>query len=226
MSGFEWDWDYVWEILPVLGEASILTVKATLLGFVLAALLGLLFAVLRMSRIRALSLAVSGLVEFIRSTPLLIQIFFLYYVGPEFGINLSALTAGILALGLHYGCYCAEVYRAGLEAVPRGQWEAAHALNLSPLVTFRDVILPQAIPPVVPALGNYLVALFKETPLLSAIAVVELMQMAKILGSESFQYTEPVTLVGLFFLFFSLLSAALIRWLEGWLKTRHGGVRI
>ncbi len=225
MSGFQWDWEYTWEILPVLGEASWVTLQATIAGFLLAALLGLLFAVLRMSRLRPLSLATAGLVEFIRSTPLLIQIFFLYYVGPEIGLTLSAMTAGVLALGLHYGCYCAEVYRAGLEAVPRGQWEAAHALNLSPLVTFRDVILPQAIPPVVPALGNYLVALFKETPLLSAIAVVELMQMAKILGSDSFQYTEPVTLVGLFFLFFSLVSAALIRLLERWLKTRHGGVR-
>ncbi|WP_349432692.1 ectoine/hydroxyectoine ABC transporter permease subunit EhuD [Methylomarinum sp. Ch1-1] len=223
MNGLRWDWEYTWEILPVLGQASIITVKATLWSFLLAALLGLLFALLRLSHIRPLSLIVAGVIECIRSTPLLIQIFFLYYVGPELGLNLSAIHAGILALGVHYGCYCAEVYRAGLESIPRGQWEAAHALNLSPLITIRDVILPQAIPPVVPALGNYLVALFKETPLLSAIAVVELMQMAKILGSETFQYTEPMTLVGLFFLFFSLVSSVLIRCLERWFKTRHRG---
>ena len=151
------------------------------------------------------------MVEFIRSTPLLIQIFFLFFVLPEFGIVLDAFTAGVLALGLHYGAYCSEVYRAGLEAVPRGQWEAATALNLDQLATFRDIILPQALPPVVPALGNYLVALFKETPLLSAIAVLELMQTAKILGSETFRYNEPITLVGLFFLAMSLVSAAGIR---------------
>lgn len=221
----EWDWNYTLEILPVLGQASLLTVKATLSGFALALVLGLVFAVLRMSGLMFVRWIATGIVEFIRSTPLLIQIFFLYYVMPEFGLTLDAMTAGIFALGLHYACYCAEVYRSGLDNIPKGQWEAAMALNLSPFVTFRDIIIPQAIPPLVPALSNYLVALFKETPLLSAIAVLELMQTAKILASESFQYTEPITLVGLYFLFFSLVAAALTRQLEAWLNTRHGGSR-
>ena len=222
---FEWDWNYTWEILPILGEASLVTLKATLLGFALAAVLGLAFALLRMSRLVYIRWITTAIIEFIRSTPLLIQIFFLYYVMPEFGLTLDAMTAGILALGVHYACYCSEVYRAGLDNVPKGQWEAAIALNLSPYATLRNVIIPQAIPPVVPALSNYLVALFKETPLLSAIAVLELMQTAKILASESFQYTEPITLVGLYFLVFSLISAALSRQLEAWLNTRHGGSR-
>jgi polar amino acid transport system permease protein len=217
-----WDWGYALEILPALAEASIITVEATILGFLLAAALGLVLAVLRMSALRPLALATGGLVEFIRSTPLLIQIFFIYFVLPEAGIALDALTAGVLALGLHYGTYCAEVYRAGLENVPRGQWEASVALNLTPYHTFRDVILPQAIPPVIPALGNYLVALFKETPLLSSIAVLELMQTAKILGSENFRYTEPITLVGLFFLAFSLIAAGLVRLVESRLQRRPG----
>jgi polar amino acid transport system permease protein len=216
------DWEYTLEILPVLAEASIITIEATILGFILAATLGLVLAILRMSKTVWVSWAAGGFIEFIRSTPLLIQIFFLYFVFPEFGIVLDAMVAGVLALGLHYGSYCSEVYRAGLENIPKGQWEASIALNLSPYVTFRDIIIPQAIPPVVPALGNYLVALFKETPLLSAIAVLELMQTAKILGSESFQYTEPITLVGAFFLVFSLVSAALIRRVESYLKTRRG----
>jgi polar amino acid transport system permease protein len=215
-----WDWDYAFEILPILGEASIVTVQATVLGFALALVLGLAFAIGRMVGPRWLRRTVGGIVEFVRSTPLLIQIFFLYYVMPDFGLALDALATGVIALGLHYGAYCSEVYRAGLDNVPKGQWEASIALNLSPWTTFRDVILPQAIPPVVPALGNYLVALFKETPLLSAIAVMELMQTAKILGSESFQYTEPITLVGVFFLVFSLISAALIRRLEWRLRQR------
>lgn len=220
MTGALWDWDYAIEILPILGEAAIVTVQATLAAFLLALVLGLAFAIGRMAGPRWSRIAVAGVVEFIRSTPLLIQIFFLYYAMPEFGVTLDAMPAGILALGLHYGAYCSEVYRAGLENVPKGQWEASVALNLSPWTTFRDVILPQAIPPVVPALGNYLVALFKETPLLSAIAVLELMQTAKILGSESFQYTEPITLVGLFFLAFSLLSAAAVRQAERRLQAR------
>lgn len=217
-----WDWAYAWEVLPILAEASVVTLQATLMGFVLALVLGLVFAVGRMAGPAWLRLAVAGVVEFVRSTPLLIQIFFLYYVMPEFGVTIDAMPAGVLALGLHYGAYCSEVYRAGLENVPKGQWEASLALNLSPLTTFKNVILPQAIPPIVPALGNYLVALFKETPLLSVIAVLELMQTAKILGSESFQYTEPITLVGLFFLVFSLVSAALIRRVEQRLKQRAG----
>lgn len=208
------DWSYTIEILPVLAQAAIVTIQATLLGFLLAATLGLALALLRMSPSKAVAMPATAFVEFIRSTPLLIQIFFLYFVFPKFGVSLSAFTAGVIAIGLHYGTYCSEVYRAGLEGVPRGQWEASIALNLSPYRTLRDVIIPQAIPPMVPALGNYLVALFKETPLLAAIAVPELMQTAKNLGSESFRYTEPITLVGLFFLVMSLVSAVLVRMVE------------
>ena len=215
-----WDWNYAWEVLPVLAEASVVTVQATLAGFALALLVGLLFAVGRMAGPAWLRWAVAGVVEFLRSTPLLIQIFFLYFVLPKAGIVLDAFTAGVLAIGIHYAAYCSEVYRAGFDNIPRGQWEASVALNLSSWTTLRDIIIPQAIPPVVPALGNYLVALFKETPLLSAIAVLELMQTAKIIGSETFRYTEPITLVGLFFLAMSLVSAALIRGLEGLLARR------
>jgi polar amino acid transport system permease protein len=219
-----WDWSYTWEILPTLARASLVTIQATILGFLLAATVGLLLAILRMSKSGWVAIPTAGFIEFIRSTPLLIQIFFVFFVFPEFGVNLSAMTAGVLAIGLHYGTYCSEVYRSGLANIPRGQWEASTALNLSGFHTFRDVIIPQAIPPVVPALGNYLVALFKETPLLSAIAVLELMQTAKILGSENFRYTEPITLVGLFFLVFSLVTAALIRQVERHFSQR-GGMR-
>jgi polar amino acid transport system permease protein len=209
-----WDWSYALEILPVLAQASIVTIQATLLGFVLAATLGLVIAILRMSPVNWISVPTGLIAEFIRSTPLLIQIFFLYFVLPEFGITMDAFAAGVLALGVHYATYCAEVYRSGLDNVPRGQWEASIALNLSPFHTFRDIIIPQAIPPVIPALGNYFVALFKETPLLSAIAVMELMQRAKILGSQTFRYIEPITIAGIFFLVMSLLAATLIRTIE------------
>lgn len=215
-----WDWNYAWEIQPILGEASLITLQATVLGFLMALVLGLVLAILRMVGPKPLRYLVAGFIEFVRSTPLLIQIFFLYYILPHVGITMGAMLTGVIALGVHYGAYCSEVYRAGLEGVPKGQWEASTALNLSSWVTLRDIILPQAIPPIVPALGNYLVALFKETPLLSAIAVLELMQTAKILGSESFQYVEPITLVGVFFLIFSLISAFFIRRFERRLNRR------
>ena len=214
-----WDWAFALEILPTLARAAVVTIQATLLGFVIAALLGLAIAVARIAVPRT-GWAISVLVELIRSTPLLIQIFFLYFVLPNFGIVLDAFAAGVIAIGVHYAAYCSEVYRAGFDNIPRGQWEASIALNLSAWTTFKDIIIPQAIPPVVPALGNYLVALFKETPLLSAIAVLELMQTAKIIGSETFRYTEPITLVGLFFLAMSLVSAMLIRGVEELLNRR------
>ncbi|RUU52887.1 ectoine/hydroxyectoine ABC transporter permease subunit EhuD [Mesorhizobium sp. M2C.T.Ca.TU.002.02.1.1] len=214
-----WDWSFTLEILPTLASAAIITIEATLIGFVIAALLGLALALVRIA-IPWTAWPISVLVELIRSTPLLIQIFFLYFVFPKFGIVLDAFTAGVIAIGLHYAAYCSEVYRAGFDNIPRGQWEASIALNLPQWATFRDIIIPQVIPPIVPALGNYLVALFKETPLLSAIAVLELMQTAKIIGSDTFRYTEPMTLVGLFFLVMSLVSAALIRILERLLNRR------
>jgi len=216
------DWQFALQILPQLARAALVTIEATFLGFAVAAVLGLVLALLRRSHNPWTSAITGGFIEFIRSTPVLIQIFFLFFVFPRFGIVIPAFAAGVLALGLHYACYCSEVYRAGLEGVPRGQWEAAVALNLGPLRTYRDVIIPQAIPPVVPALGNYLIGMFKETPLLSAIAVLELMQTAKIIGSETFRYLEPITMVGAFFLVMSLVSAAGVRRVEAWLKSRRG----
>lgn len=220
-----WDWSYTWQILPQLAGAALITIEATVLGFAVAAVLGLILAVLRMSKNPWIANPITGAIEFIRGTPVLIQIFFMFYVLPQFGLTMPALLTGVIALGLHYATYCSEVYRAGLENIPRGQWEAAVALNLTPYRTFKDVIIPQAIPPIAPALGNYFVAMFKETPLLSAIAVVELMQTAKILGSFSFRYLEPMTLVGVFFLVMSLIASALNQQVERWLRRRSGLVR-
>ncbi len=210
-----WDWHFVWRTLPQLVDALCVTLQATALGMLLAATLGLFWAVARRSAARLVSWPAAAVVEFIRSTPLLVQLYFLYYVFPSLGVTLSAMAAGVIGLGVHYSSYTAEVYRAGLEGVPRGQWEAATALNLSKWDTLRRVVLPQAIPPVLPALGNYLVAMFKETPLLSAITVVELVHVAKDeIGAETFKYLEPLTLVGVIFLVLSLLSAAMIRYVE------------
>lgn len=218
------DWSFALEILPTLGSALVITVQATVLGMLVAVTLGLALAMLRRSRLRIVSLPTAFIIEFVRSTPLLVQMYFLFYVLPLTGARMSPLMTGIVALGVHYATYCAEVYRAGIEAVPRGQWEAATALNMSRWRTAVGVVLPQAIPPVVPALGNYLVAMFKDTPLLSAITVVELLQQSKMIGSATFRYTEPLTLVGLLFLALSLVAAWGVRGLEARLQ-RYGGKR-
>lgn len=209
-----WDWAYTWDILPDLLRGLVVTVQATLVGSVVAMVLGLVLALLRRSRLTAVRVVTGGFVEFVRSTPLLVQLYFLFFVLPTLGITLSGFQAGVIGLGVHYATYTSEVYRAGIEGVPRGQWEAATALNLPTSRVWRSVILPQAIPRVLPALGNYVIAMFKETPLLSAITVLEMLAVAKGLGSQTFRYLEPLTLVGLLFLLVSLPASLTVRRLE------------
>ena len=226
MSGIDWKWDFALEVLPIVGAACRFTILATVAGFAIALVLGLVLALLRAVRQPLVRWPVGVFIEFVRGTPVLVQIYFVYFVLPEFGIVLPALLTGIMVLGLHYSTYVSEVYRGGIASVERGQWEAAMALNLGPQRTFFGIILPQALPPIVPALGNYLITLFKETPLLSAIAVTEMLQTAKNIGSETFRYTEPITMIGLIFLALSLVSATGIRWVERHLKARWGIVKL
>ncbi|WP_044416326.1 ectoine/hydroxyectoine ABC transporter permease subunit EhuD [Halarcobacter anaerophilus] len=214
MDELYWDWDYTKEILPDLLDALHITINATLIGSLIALILGLVFALLRRSKYKIISKPTGFIIEFVRSTPLLVQIYFLYYVFPDYGVDMSPFMTGVIAIALHYAAYMSEVYRTGIEGIDNGQWEASIALNLSPYRTYKDVIIPQAIPPVIPALGNYIVAMFKETPQLSAITVLEMMQMAKILGSENFRYLEPFTIVGLLFLLISLVAAFCIKKVE------------
>ncbi len=216
-----WDWDYVWQAWPYLYRGAIVTIEATVFGFAIALVLGLAFALIRQSRSRLVSHTMAETVEFIRSTPLLLQIFFVYYVGPQFGIVIPAWIAGIGVLGIHYAAYCSEVYRAGIEAVDGGQWEACTALNLSPARAWRAIILPQAIPPIVPALGNYLIGMFKDTAILAAIAILEMLQQAKNFGAVNYRYIEAITMAGAFYLLFSLVASAIVQAVSAWLNRRY-----
>jgi len=210
----EWDWNFVWQIMPTLLQGFKITIVATVLGAMVAIVIGLVFAVLRMTASKPIAQVTGFIVEFIRGTPLLVQLYFLFFVLPDIGIRLPALVAGVIGLGIHYGTYIAEVYRAGIENVPRGQWEAAKATNLTTRQAWIHVILPQAIPPMIPALANYMIAMFKETPLLSAITVLELMNQAKSIANSNYRYIEPMTMVGVFFLVISLISVFFLRRLE------------
>jgi polar amino acid transport system permease protein len=219
---FDWRWDYTWEILPRLIEATGNTLMAAASGYAIALVLGLVFALAQRSPSRLLTFAVREFVEFVRSTPLLLQIFFIFYVGPQFGITLSPWVSGMIAIGLHYSCYLSEVYRGGLDSVPKGQWEAATALNMTTAQTYRRLIIPQAIPPAIPGLGNYLVGIFKDTPMLSVIGVAELIHTANSIGSETWRYLEAYTMVGVIFLALSLPAAGLIRAFEGFVRRKLG----
>ncbi|MEO1198903.1 MAG: ectoine/hydroxyectoine ABC transporter permease subunit EhuD [Pseudomonadota bacterium] len=209
-----WDWEYAIDVLPALAEASLVTLAATFWGFFFALIIGLVLALLRRSQIWLIRASTGFFVEFVRSTPLLVQLYLLYFGLPQIGITMTPFTVGVIGLAVHVGAYISEVYRAGLDNVPAGQLEAATALNFDSYRRMMFIILPQAIPPIIPALDNYLVLMFKDTSLLSAIAVVEMLQLAKILGSESFRFLEPMTIVGVFFIVMSLLAASGIRYVE------------
>lgn len=221
MSG-GWNWDIALDALPAMLKGLLITLLITVAGSLLAYVLGLAFAVLRRLRVPVLGQVLYLFIEFVRSTPLLVQVFFVYYVFPSLlGIRMPALITGILVIGVHYACYTSEVYRAGIEAVPKGQWEAAKALSLPRRRVWTSVILPQAVPRVLPALGNYTISMFKETPLLLGIGVIELVNAAQEEGAEVFRNVEVYTMAGLFFLLLSYPSSLLVRRLERRGETVH-----
>ncbi|MBT2209934.1 MULTISPECIES: ectoine/hydroxyectoine ABC transporter permease subunit EhuD [Actinomadura] len=210
----EWDWSYTGDIIPDLLRGLRYTVIATLLGYLIAVVLGLVWALLRRTPNVVVRQVVRWVTEFIRCTPLIPQLFFAFYVLPTWGLTFGKLTVGVLMLGIHYSTYMAEVYRAGIADVPRGQWEAAKALNLPRTRVWLDVVLPQAVRKVIPTLGNYLIAMFKDSPLLLAIGVPELLTSARSVGARTFEYLEPMTMVGVLFIVVSVISSILLRRLE------------
>jgi polar amino acid transport system permease protein len=227
--GFAWDTStplaFAISILPILGIGLIVTLEATFCGFAIALVFGLVFALLRRAKSVFIVWPTAFVIEFLRDTPLLVQMFFLFYVLPNFGIVLPAFLTGALALGLQYSAYTSECYRAGLDAVGRGQWEAATALNLTRMQTYRDVVIPQAIPRIIPALGNYLVSMLKDTPVLSVITVVDMLNLANLIGDRTFEYLVPLSLVGLIFLILTLIFSSGIHWLERNLPRRGLALR-
>ena len=218
LFGIEWDtssnWGFAISILPILMRGLWVTLQAAVLGFFVAMVLGLVLAALKAVPSHIVSWPTQIIAEFLRDTPLLIQLFFLYYVLPEFGLILPAFLTGALALGLQYSAYLSEVYRAGIEAVPRGQHEAARALDLTPRDTFIRIVLPQAIPRIIPAMGNYLVAITKDVPILSVVTVLELLGVARIIGDRTFNYLVPLTMVGGIYLILTLLASYGVRRLD------------
>ena len=219
---FDWKWDFFWEVLPRLLSATVNTLIAAGVGYVIALVLGLILTLAQRTTFNILNMIVREFVEFIRSTPLILQIFFIFYVGPQFGIKMSPWTAGMVAIGLHYAAYLSEVYRGALDIVPKGQWEACSALSMKTRDTYFRIIIPQALPSALAGMGNYLVGIFKDTPMLSVIGVAELMHTANAIGSENYRFLEPLTMVGVILLLISIPAAGFIRVFEGWLHKKLG----
>ncbi|QKW06696.1 ectoine/hydroxyectoine ABC transporter permease subunit EhuD [Streptomyces sp. NA04227] len=208
-----WNWDNVDAFMPLFWDGVIVTLKALFFGTLIAFALGLVWAIAKRSDQKWISWPVSAVTEFIRNTPLLVQLFFLFYVVPEWGPSMSPLTTGIVGLGLHYSTYTAEVYRAGIDGVPIGQWEAATALSLSKRRTWTAVILPQAIRRVIPALGNYVVAMLKDSPMIATIGALDILGEAQSYSQETFT-TEALTVVGVAFIVIAYPASLLLRALE------------
>lgn len=207
-----WSWEAAAEAFPVILESFLkTTLLITVVGTLVAAVLGLVLAVLQASLPKLVARPIRWAMDVVRMTPLIVQLIFVSYLVPA---SWSLLWVGTAVIGIHYAMYMAESYLAGIASVDRGQWEAARALSLPTGRTWRAVVLPQALRATLPSLGNWAIAMFKDTPFLFAIYVVEMVTSAQQFGARTFRYTEPFTIAGLIFLAASLITAIAVRRLE------------
>ena len=191
-----------------------LTVELTIVVIAISLVFALLVALGAMSRFRSLRWLVNIYVEAIRGTPLLLQLIYVYYVLPEIGIRLNSFTAGVIALTLNYSAYLSEVYRGGIQAIARGQHDAAAALGMTRVLAMRRIILPQAVRIVIPTLGNYFIGLFKDTALCSVVSIQEVVFTAQILAARNFQYFTLYTVVAAMYFIVSFPAARFVAYLE------------
>jgi polar amino acid transport system permease protein len=209
-----WKWDFAWSIVPALLDGLAYTCVAAILGSAIAILLGLALAVLRFARIPLVSPLAVFIINFLRGTPTLIQLYFVFYVLPHYGLTLSIMATGVLTLGISFSGYTAEVFRASIEAIRPGQWEACLAIGLPIPHVWGRVVLPQAMRTATPMLGNYVILMFKETALLSAIGLSELLGKGMEIGFLNFRFNEPLTMAAGMYFIVSYISARGVRMLE------------
>ncbi len=200
--------------MPILLEGVWMTIAISISALVIASLLGLFWAVLRVSGISWLANGTRFVTNIIRGIPIIVLLFYLYFVMPEMGIQMTAFQAGAFGLGIAYSAYMAEVFRSGIEAIDIGQVEAANSLGMSRSMMMRRVILPQAFKIALPPYSNNMVMLLKDSSQASVITVVELSMQAKLVASSSFKSATVFTLVALMYLCLSLPLMALAGWLE------------
>jgi polar amino acid transport system permease protein len=192
------------DFLPILLQGAVVTVQVTVLSFLLSSVLGLALALMKLSPVRAVSWTGAVIVNVIRGLPIIVQLFYIYFVLPEFGVQLTAFQAGVIGLGIAYSAYQAENFRAGIEAVDPGQREAAQAMGMRSALIMRRVILPQAFRIALPPYGNTLVMMLKDSSLVSTITVAEMTRAGQLIASSTFQNMTVYTLVALLYLLMSL----------------------
>jgi polar amino acid transport system permease protein len=200
--------------LPSLLAGAWVTITVSLVAYALALIVGLVFGIARMSRFWPIKAVATVYVQFIRGTPLLLQLFFIYYVLPYGGIVLTAFASGVSGLTINYSAYMAEVFRSGVQAIPSGQREAGLSLGMSRRLLMRRIILPQAIRIVIPAIGNFFVSIFKDSALVSVITMRDLMFSGQLLASATFKHFEIFALVGVIYFVISYPTAKLVDYIE------------
>jgi polar amino acid transport system permease protein len=222
----KFDWAAIPGMMPALLEGLKVTVLLTIVIMAISLVVALPVALARMSSHRWLRVPSTIYVQVLRGTPVLLQLFYLYYVLPFAGIELNAWTAGIIGMSAAYSAYLSEIYRAGIEAIDKGQTEAALSLGMSRFQVMKIVVLPQAFRIVIPPIGNMFVGLFKDTSLLSILTIRELMFQGQLLAATNFRHVTIFTVVAILYLAVCWPSAAIIDRLEKKLKeqpTNKGG---
>ena len=207
--------------VDVLAHGVAVTLGLTAVSTLLGGLVGIGGACIAVAGPKPLRAVVAAYVELIRNTPFLVQLFFLFYVLPTWGITFSPLVTGIVGLGLFNSAQTSEIYRAGIEDVPRGQWEAALTIGLPLKRVWLGIILPQTFHRVLPVLGNVIISMFKETSVLSTITVFELLAQGVDIGFQRFRFIEPLTMVGMMYFVISYAAARGVRFLEARNAVHH-----
>ncbi len=202
------------EFLPILLMGVKLTILVTIGSLAVSTVLGLVWALMRVSGVRVLAAISRTIVNIIRGIPIIVQLFYIYFVLPDFGITLSALQAAIIGLGIAYSAYQAENFRAGIEAIDHGQVEAAQSIGMGWGLMMRRVILPQAVRIVLPPYGNTMIMMLKDSSQASTITVAELALQGKLIASATFQNSTVFTLVALLYLTMSIPLIVVVGWLE------------
>lgn len=202
------------EFMPILLTGVRLTIIVTIGSLLLSTVLGLVWALMRVSGIRLLAGIQVVIINFIRGIPIIVQLFYIYFVLPDLGITLTALQAAIIGLGIAYSAYQAENFRAGIEATDHGQVEAAQSLGMGWALTMRRVILPQAIKIVLPPYGNIMIMMLKDSSQASTITVAELALQGKLIASSTFKNVSVFTLVAILYLCMSVPLILLVNRLE------------
>lgn len=214
-------WNDARTFLPILLEGLRLTVIVTLGSLLLSTVLGLVWALMRVSGFRALVFAAKSIVNVIRGIPILVLLFYIYFVMPELGLTLTAVQSAIIGLGIAYSAYQAENFRAGIEAIDHGQIEAAQSLGMGWGLMMRRVVLPQAVRIVLPPYGNTMVMMLKDSSQASTITVAELTLKGQVLAASTFKNSTVFTLVALLYLVMSVPLILLVGWLERRTKQRR-----